>query len=136
MRLRQNEAGPVLLRRAEAGFTLIEVLLSLAVFSIGMMMIFPSYFKSSELLAHLSRRYEANLIVNNLLVESEINFRKAQDGRPPASAGSIRLNENDYQYRMRLVPQDKAGGLYRLTAEIEWRDRKQNRFSRSAVITK
>ena len=58
------------------GFTLIEVLLAVSVISMGVVFILPTFFKSMNVLAYLSDRFEADLWADNLLVEAEEVLKK------------------------------------------------------------
>ncbi len=120
--------------RAPKGFTLIETLLAVLILASGIIFITPVFFKSGAILASLTRRYEAELLMNNLIVEKEESLRSTGSLDQRASRGEILCNNISYSYELKLVPEDAEGRLYSVTVGIGWHDFKENKISTTACI--
>jgi prepilin-type N-terminal cleavage/methylation domain-containing protein len=120
--------------RQAPGFTLVEVLLSVTVFSLGILVIFPSFFKSMQLLSVLAGRYPADLAANNVIVEAEERLRS--EGRPPQRKDSrdIVLSGRTYHVETETAPQESSERLYRIDVLVSWKGFRNEKISSAADI--
>lgn len=117
------------------GYTLFEVLCAILVISIGLTYTFPSFFKSANVLTHLSRRFHAGVLLNNLVVESEDYLREngSLEGWP--SYEKTGFEDPAYTCSIQAVPADRFGQTFQLTARIAWQDSKKNELSKTVLIS-
>ena len=116
------------------GLTLVETLLAALILSSAIVFIAPAIFKSGGILAHVERRYGAELLINNLIAQRQEDLQthlsldernlEGEEGPPRAP----------YFYKIETFAEDTAGRLYRLTVHVNWRDFKENHLSKTAYI--
>ena len=122
------------LQTGVSGLTLIETLLAILILSSGIIFIAPAFLKSGSILADLGHRYEAELMINNLIVEEEGNLRSHHELDQRTLRGKDTRGDVVYAYEFQAVPQDRLGRLYLLTVRVNWQDFKENQITRSAYI--
>ena len=120
--------------RSPQGFTLIETLFAVIILSSGILFITPAFFRSGQILAYLAHSYEAGLLLNNVIAEKEESLRKFRTLDERISRGQVDSGGVSYAYEVEMTPQNRSGGLYLLTANVRWRDTKQNQVSRTTYI--
>lgn len=116
------------------GFTLIETLFAVLILSAGVIFIAPALFRSGGVMAHLSCRFEAQLLMNNLIVEQEESLRRDHQLDESGLRGTAQFNGVTYAYELKGEPQDEQKHLYFLTARVAWRDIKENSISKAINI--
>ena len=116
------------------GLTLIETLFAVLILSSGVIFIIPLFFKSGGILAHLAGRYEAGLLINNLIADKEKSLRNYHELDENTDRGKLEWENMSYSYEMEAAPQDPRGRLYLLTAHVRWRDFKENEVTRTAYV--
>ncbi len=116
------------------GFTLIETLLAVVIFSSGILFIAPALLRSGSILAHLDYGYEAGMIAENLIAKNEENLRKFHQINEAFLQGKVESLGIDYSYEIDFLPQDIFKHLYLLTVRVYWQDSKPNQLARSAYI--
>lgn len=110
-----------------SGYTLFELLITVAVLSVGISFLFPAFFQSGNALNGLTARYEANLALNNLLVETEEHIR-THDLKEWPKEGRISMGRREFPYRMEIKPAqvlrkgplEKPITVYRLSGSVVW----------------
>ena len=121
------------MKTRRAGFTLVETLFAVTVLSLGLLAIFPAFFKSANTLAHLSQRYQASLLMNNLFSDTEEKLRSGE-ALLPLAQGKEPLGSGACLYTITALPQDGLNRAYLVTVDLEWRDFKENHLSRTALV--
>ena len=121
-------------RTGGKGLTLVETLLAVLILSSAILFISPAFFRSGGALAHLSHRFEAELLMNNLISQTEESLRKYHSLDQRALRGEEKSGNASYSYDLQVFPQDKSGSLYLLTIHMNWRDLKDNQISKTAYI--
>lgn len=112
----------------EAGFTLVEVIVALAILSAGLGLLLGLISNSLRQTASAERMAEASSLAQFLMEEvgTVLPIRpEARDGQYP----------NGYRWHLKVQPYDSAReseerpvGLYRISAEIEWEQGAERRF--------
>lgn len=114
--------------KREAGFTLVEVIVALAILSAGLGLLLGLISNSLRQTASAQRMAEAGSLAQSLMAEvgTVLPIRpEARDGQYP----------NGYRWHLKVQPYDSAReseerpvGLYRISAEIEWEQGAEKRF--------
>ena len=125
---------PERIPQSSAAFTLVEALLGITVFSLGILVIFPSFFRSMELLALLSSRYPAELMIHNAMVETEERLRAYGKTESTGDYQTEVWNGRSYRYRIESQSKDKSARLYGITVFAEWKDMRNQRLARTTDI--
>jgi general secretion pathway protein I len=112
---------------SEAGFTLVEVIVALAMLSIGLGVVLGVISSSLRQAAKAERMAEAGSLAQSLMAEVGVDFPiipEARDGQFP----------NGYRWRLKMQPYGDARereewpvGLYAISTEVEWDDGAQPR---------
>jgi general secretion pathway protein I len=103
----------------EAGFTLVEVIVALAMLSLGLGVVLDLISSSLNRTSSARRMAEAGSLAQSLLAEPGVMFPIKAEQRDGAYAGGFR-------WHLIMRPYDDAGApsgvvaLYRISAEIEW----------------
>ena len=116
------------------GYTLLEILVTVAVLGVGLMFILPAFVRSGTALSYLSSRHYADGIAENLFTDAELSLRRENHLTQFPADGSVEVAGVTYRYTLEALPQDKKGFLYDLKARVEWKDSKSNSITRTATV--
>ncbi len=109
------------------GFLLLEVMLAVAILSLGLVMTVRSFASSLRGL-----RLSRNLLIANLLLEQKIWQRQEQDIRlggviPQEEQGEFTLPFDNFSYKISFTEQQDLPYMYQDTAEVFWQQGKTKR---------
>lgn len=112
---------------SEAGFTLVEVIVALAMLSIGLGVVLGVISSSLRQAAKAERMAEAGSLAQSLMAEVGVDIQikpEARDGQFP----------HGYRWRLKMQPYGDARereewpvGVYAISTEVEWDDGAQPR---------
>ena len=114
------------------GYTLLEILLTVSVIAVASAFIFPSFFKSADMLENIKGRFLADMVLSDLLVQSEIDLRRSGSLELAPRKGKTALGGKTFDFVLNAAKRDTHGRLYEVHAGVEWRDFKKNTVSESA----
>lgn len=120
--------------RRSNGFTLIEVLLSVTIFIVGISFIYLAFYKSADVISRLSRQYEAASVITDLIEETELSLRETKKPDSIPLMGEKKIQNHLYQYTLSLMPLDKKKRAYRMSVHLEWAEGRKGSISRSACV--
>lgn len=124
------------LRLNNKAYTLIEVLLTVVILAASLSVLMPSFFKSADILNHLSGRMGASLLFNDLVQEAEEYLRQSKDLTGFKSESEREVAGRRYHYHLNFNSQDTNKHVYEMTAILEWQDFKPSRFERTIYVFK
>ena len=114
--------------KCAAGFTLVEVIVALAILSAGLSLLLGLISNSLRQTASAERMAAAGTLVQSLMAEvgTDLPIRpEVRDGQYP----------NGYRWHLKMQPYDgtrdneeRAIGLYSISAEVEWGEGTERRF--------
>jgi general secretion pathway protein I len=114
--------------KCEAGFTLVEVIVALAILSAGLGLLLGLISNSLRQTASAQRMAEAGSLAQSLMAE----VGTVLPIRPETRDGQY---SNGYRWHLKVQPYDGAReseegpvGLYRVSAEVEWEQGAERRF--------
>lgn len=121
------------------GLSFIEVMVTLAILSFGLVMILKSFNASINHLIHVNHRFRVTHILDNRLSEIQRSLR-ARKMLPvsPSQLESYPLQsqDNPYQERFQISAVDNYIDIFELDYTIQWAERGSNkRLSRTAYIS-
>ena len=114
--------------KREAGFTLVEVIVALAILSAGLSLLLGLISNSLRQTASAQRMAGAGSLAQSLMAEvgTDLAIRaEVRDGQ----------YSNGYRWRLKMQPYDNVSenderpvGLYSVSAEVEWEEGTERRF--------
>jgi len=114
--------------KREAGFTLVEVIVALAILSAGLSLLLGLISNSLRQTASAQRMAGAGSLAQSLMAEvgTDLAIRaEVRDGQYP----------NGYRWHLKMQPydstrdnEDRPVGLYSISAEVEWDEGTERRF--------
>ena len=111
---------------SESGFTLIEVLAALLVFSIAIIGLSHSGSESVRAVSVLEHKSYAGIVADNQLIRARL--RPLQRG---VETGESQMAGRDYDWRVETVETDSAG-FFRMTVSVSQKDSEQTIMTRIA----
>lgn len=113
--------------RSNKGFTFIEIMVTLAILSVGLVAIFRSFFVCLDYVNHLTYRLHGLTLLENRLADIEKKYRA--NGHFNFSPGSeieiVSINNKDveFSYRTAINPFEEVPGLHAVDVSILWDER-------------
>ena len=122
------------------GFSFLEVMVTLTVFSLGIVMIQKAMLHSIDIRQHLTNRLYAFQLLDDHFIRAKDQFKK--NGESPLALNGLviesRLNKRTvpFQLAVNFRQMDKARGFYRMDMTLSWPERNRTaRIQRSALLT-
>ncbi len=107
--------------RCEAGYTIIEVLVALAILSFGILSIFNVFFNSVSAVRHLNNRMEARFILD----EAEWNIKKGFKSdyilKDHIERKTV-AGDPEFDLFLRVQKEDDLSAIYKLESKVTWRE--------------
>jgi len=120
--LRQRPVGDRGLCKGEAGFTLVEVIVALAILALGLSVLLGSISGSLRQTANATRMAEAGALAQSLLAEVGTDLPIKSEER----SGEF---PNGYRWHLKMLPyggvnerEEWPVGAYQISTEVEWED--------------
>lgn len=108
------------------GFTFVEVMMAAAILSLGIVLIYRSFFASLNYLEHVTYRLHANTLLDNKIAAVQKIYEDTHQPPPAAQSDStsLTLNHKNIDFRF-ILKTDQALALeniYEVAASVEWRE--------------
>ena len=103
---------------ARFGLTLIEVLISLAILSIGQVIVMQGLARGAHALAAARYRSTAYTFASAKLADLELSQQQGAEARLSGRFGS---GQETFNWRVDAVPQEDQPGLELVTLTVDWR---------------
>lgn len=116
-------------RHSSSGFTLIEVLAALAVFSIAILALIQTSANSARTVAALETKMLAGVVADN-----QITLTRANTGQPSVRTGSDTQMSQKFDYRVETTTTD-VPNFFRITVKVRRADDEQVITTRTAFFT-
>lgn len=107
-------------RSDSAGYTLLEVLLAVAILAVAFTFLFPALFRSADHLKYLSQRFTAKAILENKIVDATLHFKNRLSFEDWPEEGQGDYFGFQYNYKITIKTIDPAETLQDLQVKIEW----------------
>ena len=141
--IRQNQhyrsAPAKVFLATDEGFTFIEIMVTLAVLSVSIIMIYRALFSSLEHISHLNSRLYADILLEDRIATIERALR-AYKALPfelnPPQAVDVGVKEIQFKPQMKITEVGGFMDVFQIELALEWReDDRPIRLSRSAYIS-
>ncbi len=121
------------------GFTFVEVMVTLSILSVGLVMIFKSYFLAADRMGHLQNRFHANILLDNQISEVERRFRlhgALPLGMKLSQSVDIGPRRVEFEPTIQLKEVDGFPEIFELVLSLSWMEGSRERLlSRSTFIS-
>lgn len=121
-------------RSNDAGYTLLEVLVTTIILSIGLAVIFPSLFKTANHLHHLQARKDAHVVLEKVLYEAEQHLNEYSQLEAWPNEGIRPIRGVEYSYSINISTLNKNSGLYELNADVAWQGPHHGKIKKSIYL--
>lgn len=115
-------------KRKCQGFTLIEIMVTVAILSFGIVAIFESFFISLDAFSYYSNYIDAQGWINEKIWQLQDQLNKeglliAGDDR-----GFLKIKNRDFDWTTSISLIDEKYGLYKLSVSLFWHEGSRERF--------
>ena len=131
---------PILSKLAQTrGITFIEVMLTLAIFSIGFVAIFSTFFSSLERIERMTQRIYAHTFLDNRISEIE-RILRVQQALPlemnRKTTADIGFKKIDFNEDLKISAVEDYADVFQVDLKFAWKDKDHDyQLSRSAYIS-
>ena len=125
---------------SHSGFTFVEIMTTLAILSIGIVMIFKSFFMCMNTFNHVMHRVVALQLVEHKVAEVEQMMREQKDLKEEEGSHLVEENINNtpftFQYNLVIKPVEGTNGLYELDMTLFWKEGARDiTYARAAYVS-
>ncbi|NLE64328.1 MAG: type II secretion system protein [Elusimicrobia bacterium] len=120
------------------GLTLVEVLITAAILSGGLVAIYRAFFLSADYIDRLGSRIQALMMIEERIAVIEKDFRDLKDLDVGALVEVVPVNNRsvEYHYAIDLKPVGTLLSVFQLDIDLSWRmNGRTERVSRSAFFS-
>lgn len=122
----------MLMCRRNKGFTLLEVVLAVAILSLGLVMVVRSYVSSLRAVKTSQNFLAADLLLEKKIWDWEEDVRSAPQPGEVVPDGNFKAPFDNFTYRIWLEEEAESPPLYKSTFKVSWQQRK-NEHSVSSI---
>ncbi len=119
----------------EAGFTLLEVLLSLVIIAVGLLAVYRPLLSATATMDHMDKRSAASYLMSDQLSVLQQKVSLYREAPPARKRGQIPYGKWTFDYDIQSLPVQKAGGLYEAKFDVSWPEGgRRKHVSRSTYV--
>ena len=112
--------------RASRGFTLIEIMISIAILSVGLILVLQGFSYALNILRISQDNLETSLLAEEKMAELEINTKQKNDAFLKDASGDLQSNNMEFKWQIRLIPDTEYEDLYKAMATVSWKEGRRN----------
>ena len=102
------------------GLTLIEVLISVVILSMGSVVIMEAFGRMAQAMAIADDETGAYLFAMSKMSEVEVEFREGRAPEEDEESGSFRLGERGYEWALRSSTLSEEPPVKSIALDVEW----------------
>jgi prepilin-type N-terminal cleavage/methylation domain-containing protein len=95
-----GKAKMMLLTGSDKGFTLVEIMVATAILSLGLVMIYQSFFISLDTADYYFRHLDAQIWLDEKLWQVQDDFRREELFNPVKTSGEFTIRDRDFNWNM------------------------------------
>jgi len=108
--------------RKKQGFTLIEVMLSVAILSLGFTLILQGFSQALNTLRISQNNLKVSLLVDTLMAEMQIKAREGQDTLLEDLNQKILLDNIEFSWAAKVTVDEEDENLNKTAATLSWQE--------------
>ncbi|MFA5362986.1 MAG: prepilin-type N-terminal cleavage/methylation domain-containing protein [Candidatus Omnitrophota bacterium] len=109
-------------RSSLTGFTLIEIMISVAILSVGLIMVLQGFSYAFNILRISRDNLETSLLAQEKMAEMEVNAKQKKDAFLDDVSGASRSGNIEFNWRIRLTPDKEYEDLYEAVTTVSWKE--------------
>lgn len=122
--------------RRDQGFTLVEVLAALLIFSVSIMALMRAGAENAKAIYILEQKALAGIVADNQLALARLQYRASNSSNPPSNqTGNSKQNGHEYKWALKGLATD-VNGFHRLEVEVTAKNKDQVLVSRSGFASR
>jgi len=102
------------------GFTLIEIMISIAILSLGLILILQGLTQCLNILRISQNNLETSLLAEDKMAEMEIAVNQDTDNFSKDISGESKSGNIEFKWQIRLNPDTEYENLYEVLATVNW----------------
>jgi prepilin-type N-terminal cleavage/methylation domain-containing protein len=102
------------------GFTLIEIMISIAILSLGLILILQGLTQCLNILRISRNNLETSLLIEDKMAEMEIAVNQDTDNFSRDISGDSQSGNIEFKWQIRLNPDTEYENLYEVLATVNW----------------
>ena len=108
-----------------SGFTLVEIMVSVAILSLGLIVILQGFAGSLNILRVCRNNLEASLFAEEKMAELEINIKQSKNAFINDLSGATQVGNLGLQWQIVASPDLEYKDLNKILATISWKEGKR-----------
>ncbi|MFH1062062.1 MAG: type II secretion system protein [Candidatus Omnitrophota bacterium] len=118
-------------------FTLVEVLVSSVILSVGLVIIFEVFLSSLDIVNLVNNRLNAQLFINEKIWQLQSNLDR-QSGMfiPMKQSGSVMLGNKEFKWQLDMELVDISQELYKVSGQMNWLSGSKQKMIKRQVMVK
>lgn len=116
-----NQKGP---RKGSSskGFTLMEIMVTVAILSFGIVAIYEAFFISIDTYGYYTRYLNTQDWINEKISEMELVLMESQALEPGQTAGQMTRDYKTFDWTMQVALIEEDQGLYAVAVRLFWQE--------------
>ena len=115
------------------GFTLIEILVSVAILASAIVLIMQAFARGAYALNLSSNRLRAYAFAASKMADLELSVRQGVEPKPD---GQFRIGQDRFQWQVSATPIPDEPALKLVTLTVEWAQGKRSYTSQTSLVTR
>ena len=112
-------------RACSAGFTLIEVLITVAILSLGIVMLYQAFFICMDAVMHCSNRLEAQFLMGEKLWTAQKDLTSLGTLPEGEKRGALAGRSKNFNWKMLVNSIPESEDLYKINLNFSWQEGKK-----------
>ncbi|MDD5560718.1 MAG: prepilin-type N-terminal cleavage/methylation domain-containing protein [Candidatus Omnitrophica bacterium] len=108
------------------GFTLIEIMISIAILSLGLILVLQGLTQCVGILRIAEDNLGASLLADDKIAEMEIAVKQDKDAFLKDASGESQSGNIEFKWQVRLTPDMEYEDLYAVLATVRWNEGKRS----------
>ena len=114
------------------GFTLIEIMISIAILSLGLILILQGITKCINILRVSQSNLATTLLAEEQMAQMEIALKQDDTGALKDASGESKSGNIEFIWQIRLIPDEEYEDLNKVLTTVNW---KSGRSSGSSIFS-
>ncbi|MFA6358167.1 MAG: prepilin-type N-terminal cleavage/methylation domain-containing protein [Candidatus Omnitrophota bacterium] len=112
--------------RALRGFTLIEIMISIAILSTGLILVLQGFTYTLNVLRISQDNLETSLLAEEKIAETEIDIKQNKSAFLQDASGDLQSNNIEFKWQVKLTPDREYEDLYEAVTTVLWKEGRRN----------